>query len=203
MGASAKSGLSRRQILGGGVFFSLFPALSLSAWAAPAPASKVLRLRNLHTEELLDVVYWRGTYLREGLDAINKFMRDYRTGEIFPMDRRLLDQLYELSQRLNMTSDHRFEIISGFRAPKTQAMLATLGDKTQGNITYHMAGRAIDLRVPKIPLEKVYRTALEMKAGGVGYYPRPLDNFIHLDRGSVRTWTNNAEEPQGKAKNSS
>lgn len=203
MGASAKSGLDRRQILKGGALLLSLPALAVPARAAQVPASKVLRLRNLHTEELLDVVYWRGIYIRDGLDAINKLMRDYRTGEIFPMDRRLLDQLYDLSQRLNMTSDHRFEIISGFRSPKTQAMLATLGDKTQGNITYHMAGRAIDLRVPKIPLEKVYRTALAMKAGGVGYYPRPLDNFVHLDRGSFRTWTNNTEEPQGKAENDS
>ena len=35
--------------------------------------------------------------------------------------------------------------------------------------------------------EKTIRnTALALKAGGVGYYPR--SNFVHVDTGKVRSW---------------
>jgi uncharacterized protein YcbK (DUF882 family) len=147
-----------------------------------------LRLFNTHTRETLDVIYWRdGIYLREGLDAINHLMRDFRTGEVFSLDRRLIDQLFELSLRLDMSTSQRFEIVSAFRSARTQAMLAS-GSDTQGNVTYHMAGRAIDFRVSGVPIRRVYEAAMAMNAGGVGYYPG--ENFIHLDRGVIRSWRN-------------
>lgn len=180
-----------------------FLCVALPAQAANQGQSEERRLRllNLHTHEFLDVVYWRnGTYDREGLRRINRLMRDHRTGEVFSVDRRLLDQMYELSQRLNMTAADRFEIISGFRSARTQAMLASQS-YTQGDVTYHMAGRAIDLRVPTIPLRRLYDAALALNAGGVGIYPS--DDFIHIDRGDARTWVNTpygpGEYPDGKA----
>jgi uncharacterized protein YcbK (DUF882 family) len=36
------------------------------------------------------------------------------------------------------------------------------------------------------PLADVHRTALAMKAGGVGYYPH--SDFVHVDVGRVRRW---------------
>ena len=39
---------------------------------------------------------------------------------------------------------------------------------------------------PGVPLVKVRDAGLELKQGGVGYYPS--DNFVHVDVGRVRRW---------------
>jgi uncharacterized protein YcbK (DUF882 family) len=49
-----------------------------------------------------------------------------------------------------------------------------------------MQGKAIDLRIPDVPLKKLRKAALELNRGGVGYYPR--SNFVHVDTGPVRAW---------------
>ena len=50
-------------------------------------------------------------------------MRDFRTGDIFRMDAKLLTSLVELHRRTG--SRKPFEIISGYRSPKTNAVLAS------------------------------------------------------------------------------
>ena len=52
--------------------------------------------------------------------------------------------------------------------------------------SFHMKGRAIDIRVEGISTKAIRNTALTMAQGGVGYYPR--SNFVHLDTGKFRTW---------------
>jgi len=49
-----------------------------------------------------------------------------------------------------------------------------------------MSGRAIDIRMPGVPLATLHRAALSMQAGGVGYYPG--SNFVHVDTGRPRSW---------------
>jgi uncharacterized protein YcbK (DUF882 family) len=51
-----------------------------------------------------------------------------------------------------------------------------------------MEGQAADISLPDRPLRKLYETALAMRVGGVGYYPDPDDDFIHVDVGRVRHW---------------
>ena len=52
----------------------------------------------------------------------------------------------------------------------------------------HVIGQAVDLRFYGLSIDEARETALAMRAGGVGYYPR--ENFIHLDVGPVRSWSN-------------
>lgn len=50
----------------------------------------------------------------------------------------------------------------------------------------HMVGRAVDIRLADVPLDRLRRSALSARLGGVGYYP--ASNFVHVDTGRVRAW---------------
>jgi uncharacterized protein YcbK (DUF882 family) len=50
-----------------------------------------------------------------------------------------------------------------------------------------MLGKAIDVRVEGVGLRNLRSAALDVGAGGVGYYP--VSNFVHVDVARVRQWT--------------
>jgi uncharacterized protein YcbK (DUF882 family) len=52
--------------------------------------------------------------------------------------------------------------------------------------SFHLRGQAIDLFIPGFDLRSMRDAALDLQAGGVGYYPR--SNFIHVDTGPIRHW---------------
>jgi uncharacterized protein YcbK (DUF882 family) len=164
-------------------------AIGASGLAAPALASisppRQLALLNLHTGEKLSAAYWEaGAYVPDALSAIAKVLRDHRTGEVHAIDPKLLDVLTQLSSRLN--AGRPFEVISGYRSPASNAKLHA---RSSGVATrsLHMDGKAIDVRLPGVPLTRLRDTALAMQAGGVGYYPS--SNFVHVDVGRVRRWS--------------
>ncbi len=130
------------------------------------------------------VCYCRGgRYLPEALYRINYILRDFRTGEIKPIDVHLLDTLYRLSRKVSRRCT--FHIISGYRSPATNARLRRKSRGVAKN-SYHMYGKAIDIYVPGYRLSRLRRQALKLRAGGVGYYPKT--GFVHLDVGPVRQW---------------
>lgn len=143
-----------------------------------------LSLLSLHTGERETVDYWvDGAYQPEALARIDHLLRDFRTGETHPMDRKLLDLLYVL--RTAAGSEREFEIISGYRSPKTNRML----NHKSGGVakrSLHMQGKAVDVRLPGLNLKNLHREARSLRAGGVGYYPR--SGFVHVDVGRVRYW---------------
>lgn len=151
---------------------------------AQALAPRVLRFDHLHTGEKLAIEYWReGAYETEGLNAINRLMRDFRTGDVHPIDPPLLDLLHDLAEA---TGTRRpFEIISAYRSPATNADLHKHSDGVATN-SLHLKGKAIDVRLTDVPLEQLRRAALDARRGGVGYYK--ASNFVHVDTGRVRTW---------------
>jgi uncharacterized protein YcbK (DUF882 family) len=143
-----------------------------------------LSFYNLHTSESLKTVYWQGgDYLTSSLADINKVLRDHRSGQSHEIDPKLLDLLCDMRLRLDTTEP--FQIISGYRSPATNAMLHSKSDGVATR-SLHMDGKAVDIRVPKRSLSLVRKTALAMKAGGVGYYPS--SDFVHVDVGRVRSW---------------
>ncbi len=184
--------VSRRSFLkfGGAAALTLSPVTALANASRSATSDKAvrgeraLRFDNLHTGEKLKAVYWRnGKYLRDGLEDINRILRDFRTDQIKPIDRNLLDLLHALNKTLE--TDKPYEVISGYRSPKTNEMLRAKSSRVARN-SYHMRGMAIDLRVPGRELIQVRRAALKLQNGGVGYYPS--SNFVHVDVGPVRAW---------------
>ena len=52
--------------------------------------------------------------------------------------------------------------------------------------SYHMQGKAIDVRLPGFDSSQLRKAAISLKGGGVGYYSS--SNFVHLDVGRVRYW---------------
>lgn len=144
-----------------------------------------LHLINTHTGEELDARYFvDGAFSQEQLGALDWLLRDYRTGDIFPIESRLLDLLHELA--LAAGREPRYEIISGYRSPATNAMLAATTDGVSSN-SLHVEGRAIDVRLVGLPAIALRDLALARQAGGVGYYP--ASDFVHLDTGRVRSWS--------------
>ena len=151
---------------------------------AAAAEARVLALRSLHTGEFVRATYWAaGRYVRDGLAEIDRLLRDHRSNAVHPIDRGLLDVLGALSERLETREP--FEVISGYRSPATNARLvATTSGVAVGSL--HVAGMAVDIRVPGRPLGAVRDAAKTLRAGGVGYYPD--SDFVHVDVGRVRYW---------------
>ncbi|WP_215904972.1 DUF882 domain-containing protein [Rhodovibrio salinarum] len=143
-----------------------------------------LAFENLHTGEQLVAPYLtRGRLDPEGLSQLDYILRDWRTEEVIRIDRRLYVLLDDLRRRLG--SDAPYQIISGYRSPKTNAMLRA---STSGvaKRSYHTRGMAIDIVVPNRTTAEVRDAALSLRRGGVGYYPE--SGFVHVDVGPVRRW---------------
>ena len=110
-------------------------------------------------------------------------MRDFRTGEVKAIDPRLLNVLYLLKRKVE--TDKPVLVLSGFRSKTTNDMLRKTTEGVARR-SFHMAGRAIDIRMDRVKSANIQKAALRIGGGGVGYYPS--SNFVHLDTGPVRTW---------------
>ena len=177
---------SRRRLLQAGG--ALAGATAAWGWLPRAYAGgsdqRRLTLKNLHTPEVLEVIYRRGEqYLPEALAQVEVQLRDYRTGDKHSIDPQLLDTLCEVAQRAGV--DPVFSVISGYRSRETNAMLHERSSAVASH-SLHMEGRAIDVRLAGVDCADLAAKALEMKRGGVGYYRQ--SDFVHLDTGRFRTW---------------
>ena len=175
--------LTRRHVLAGIASCSAVSLLGMPARAAIQPL-RSLHFQNFHTGEALEIVYWRdGRYLAHALGALDHHLRDHRTGGVKRIDRRLFDLLYEV--RAFLGAREPYLVVSGYRSPETNAMLARRSSRVAKN-SYHMHGMAIDLRLPEAGLSRLRDAGMALARGGVGYYPR--NDFVHLDTGPVRSW---------------
>ena len=176
--------LSRRAFLGGCLSIGGVLATSPLLAAISRNDHRTLAFRHTHTGEKQQITYWRdGAYQAESLEVLNHLFRDHRTGEVAGIDTALLDLLYALQLKVDVTGE--YEIISAYRSPKTNTMLRS----NSGGVakrSLHMQGRAIDVRLCGCDLAHLRKTAVSLKAGGVGFYPK--SDFIHLDTGRVRYW---------------
>lgn len=179
--------IGRRRALGfglGAVALGIASPVRGALAALPTSGERSLGFLNTQTNEKLVATYWRnGIYDKGALKDINYVLRDHRTGEIARMDPNLLDLLVELHRRT--ASRKAFQIISGYRSPKTNAMLAAASDGVAKH-SLHMEAKAVDIRLYDVKLADLRDTAIGMKSGGVGFYSR--SDFVHVDTGRVRRW---------------
>jgi uncharacterized protein YcbK (DUF882 family) len=184
---SAPALISRRKLLKMGLVAAvpaLIPGAAMAAIRVIPKRSRALSFYNLHTGESLKRTYFaNGEYIPGALEEINFILRDWRQNEVKPIDPALLDLLVGIHNRLG--TKEPFQIISGYRTPKTNAMLHI---QTEGVAVHslHLDGKAIDICVEGRSLKNVRRAAMSMFGGGVGYYPRT--GFVHVDTGRLRFW---------------
>jgi uncharacterized protein YcbK (DUF882 family) len=159
------------------------PVETFAAKAVVEP--RWVHLRNIHTDEKLEAVYWEnGEYVPDAVQALNKVLRDYRNDETHPMAPGLYDILDQI--RAKTQSKSPFQIISGYRSPATNKMLSERSGEVAKR-SLHMDGKAMDVFLEDVDLRYVRAAALELGRGGVGYYP--TSNFVHVDVGPVRKWS--------------
>jgi uncharacterized protein YcbK (DUF882 family) len=159
-------------------------ALAWSESPAQADAERRLELTNLHTGESLTVTFHNERDIApDALAALRHLLRDYRVNEEHEMDSGLFMQLTDLAREAGLPA--RYEVISGYRSPGTNARLHAAGHAVAEH-SQHIEGRAIDVRLRDCPLSRLHELALAAKRGGVGYYPR--SNFVHIDTARVRSW---------------
>ena len=171
-------------VAGGGTALLLSANATQPTNVVPRAEARRLAFVNTHTGDTFADAYWEaGNYVPDAMAAINRVMRDHRSGEVHAIDPRLLDQLNELKGLVSATAP--FQIISGYRTPASNATLHANSSGVASR-SLHMDGRAIDVRVRGVALSRLHDAALGMSAGGVGYYE--ASDFIHIDTGPVRRW---------------
>ncbi len=172
-----------------------YASLVTPAHPRPSPAplvgrafggeTRLAHVHNLHTGESLRAVYYEnGRYVPDAMSELMKVLRDWRNGEEHLMDPRLFDVMHALRGKLDTAEP--FQVISGYRSPETNAAMHERSHQVASN-SQHTQGRASDVRIEGVELSRLHGAALDLAAGGVGYYP--VSNFVHVDVGPVRQWS--------------
>ena len=145
---------------------------------------RALSFFHTHTGERIKLIYYSdGKYHKDALAELNHYLRDFRTGDEHPIQAQLFDILY--AAREACSSNGTYEVISGYRSPKTNQMLRNSSGGVAKH-SLHMDGKAIDVRLSGVDTRYLRKAAIRLKSGGVGYYAR--SDFVHIDTGRVRTW---------------
>lgn len=175
--------LSKRRFLAG-TAATLVTLPAFPTWAKTARPREIV-FHHTHTGEKLRVEYHDGRgYLKDALLEVNRYLRDFRTGEVHAIDPGVLDILFELQCR-TVGRCQPFHVISGYRSPRTNAMLRKRSSGVAKH-SLHMRGKAIDIRLPGVETKHLYQIAWNLQRGGVGLYSQ--SDFIHVDTGRIRTW---------------
>ena len=187
MTGSSSTGITRRALLG------VFAATAVAATPTYSKAAGFLRgggdIRRIkmysgRTGERIDMIYWiEGNYIKDAVKEVNFFMRDWRTNGVKTMDLRTIDIMAAAHNLLDASEPYM--LLSGYRSPKTNAMLRSRSRGVAKN-SLHMQGKAADLRLSSRSVSQMARAAIACNGGGVGRYSG--SNFVHMDCGVVRSW---------------
>lgn len=145
-----------------------------------------LSLINTHTQERASIVFKRdGVYDQNGLQELNRLLRDWRRNEVTRMDPQLFDLIWEVYR--DSGSHQPIHIVSGYRSPTTNNALRSRS-RGVAKFSQHMLGKAMDFYLPDVNLSLLREIGMKKQTGGVGFYPTSGSPFVHMDTGSVRAW---------------
>lgn len=146
--------------------------------------TRTLSFVHTHRQDSITITFRRnGQYDEQALNQLNWFLRDWRNDKPARMDPRLFDILWEVYRESG--SRQPIHIISSYRSPETNSALRRRSSGVAEN-SQHMLGKAMDIRLPDVPTERLREIAMRLQYGGVGYYGS--SDFVHVDTGNVRAW---------------
>lgn len=187
MAGNSTTGMTRRAVLGAFAATTLTAAPTFSNAAGflrGAGDIRRIRMYSGRTGERIDMIYWiEGQYIKDAVKEVNYFMRDWRTDSVKSIDLRTVDIMAASHNLLDVNEPYM--LLSGYRSPKTNAMLRSRSRGVAKN-SLHMRGQAADLRLSSRSVHQMARAATACQGGGVGRYSR--SNFVHMDCGIVRSW---------------
>ncbi len=179
--------ISRRALLGAFAATTLVAAPTYTKAAGILRGSgdiRRIRMYSGRTGEKIDMIYWvEGHYIKDAVKEVHKFMRDWRTNDVKYIDLRTIDIMAAAHNLMDVNEP--YTLLSGYRSPKTNAMLRSRSRGVAKN-SLHMKGQAADLRLGSRSVHQMARAASSCRAGGVGRYSG--SNFVHMDCGPVRSW---------------
>lgn len=124
----------------------------------------------------------RGLFKRhiddKAVQHLNRLMRDIRADVVHEMD---MELIYLIGRIQKHIPDRPLLITSAYRTRATNNAI-----RGSARSSLHMAGKALDIRVPGFSTRKLRQIARAESDGGVGWYPRR--DFIHVDTGERRNW---------------
>ncbi len=201
--------IGRRQLLAGSAAWLAGPALAsnnppgpdIPPWP-PAPARPRSLLDQMigtvpprlemvcpHTGENWSGWFFNtaaGHYDHAALNSLEWFVRDWRESIRVKICVRLYWSLAAATHdAVTSGSAGVVELLSGYRTPRTNASLPNAARDS-----FHMYGRAMDIRIPGIGVERLADYMEHLEVGGVGRYRD--DGFVHIDSGRVRRWSGQA-----------
>ncbi|TCS63914.1 uncharacterized protein YcbK (DUF882 family) [Primorskyibacter sedentarius] len=180
-------GVTRRHLLGAFAATMVTAAPTFSNAAGFLRGSgdiRRIRMYSGRTGERLDMIYWiEGKYIADAVKEVYHFMRDWRTNDVKQIDLRTIDIMAASHNLLDVSEPYM--LLSGYRSPKTNAMLRARSSGVAKN-SLHLKGQAADLRLGSRSVSQMARAAAACRAGGVGRYSK--SDFVHMDCGPVRTW---------------
>jgi uncharacterized protein YcbK (DUF882 family) len=147
-----------------------------SPWGTPKKPGTVTFYRIWSRETVrVKLVDDRGTARPGAQRMMRELMRPRESRKRKLPNARLLQLLANVSDHFGGRPLH---IVSGYRLP---------GGLTR-DTSRHVAGEAMDFRIPGVPLTELRDYCYRFRAAGVGYYPRT--QFVHLDvRRQNARWT--------------
>jgi uncharacterized protein YcbK (DUF882 family) len=187
MTEKTSSSISRRHLLGAFAASMVVAAPTYSKAAGflrGAGDIRSIKMYSDRTGERINMIYWiEGNYIKDAVAEVNRFMRDWRTNDVANMDLRMVDILAAAHNLLD--TDQPYALLSGYRSPKTNAMLRARSSGVAKN-SLHLKAQAADLQLRGRSVSQIARAAASCRAGGVGRYSG--SNFVHMDCGPVRSW---------------
>jgi len=142
-------------------------------------------MKNANTGEKMSYfVGSQGNHSKSDRLAFDKFCRDWRDDEVIAMDKNLINILANICEPfVDNNGIVKVDVLSGYRTKRTNEKLRSKSRNVAKN-SFHLKGRALDFRVPNVPIETLRNYADKEAIGGLGMYR----NFIHIDTGPSRRW---------------
>ena len=149
---------------------------AVKRWGAPKQRGLVTLYRIWSREtERVRMVDAHGRVKPATQRMMREFLRPRESGKRKTPNARLLSLIAQVSDHYG---GRRLDVVSGFR----------LAGGFTRSTSRHVAGEAMDFRIPGVPLTELRDYCQHFEHAGVGYYPR--SQFVHLDvRVQSARWT--------------